>query len=87
MSMGLLRLLRGNKASAPVARERLHPSVAQIDDCESPEAERDARGVCVEAVAVGASVVERTGHRRGSRPLRGAAERDDSANPTHAPRL
>ncbi|RTM12711.1 MAG: cell division topological specificity factor, partial [Bradyrhizobiaceae bacterium] len=23
MSMGLLRLLRGNKASAPVARERL----------------------------------------------------------------
>ncbi len=63
---------------AVVARERLHPRVAQVDDREPAEAERDAV-VGERAVAVGAAVVERRGHRAPRSRSRAAARGDDHA--------
>ncbi len=57
---------------AVVARERLHRRVAQVDDREPAEAERDAL-VVERAVAVGAAVVERA-RPSCSRPSRSPAD-------------
>ena len=71
---------------AVVARERLHAGVAEVDDREPAEAERDAF-VVERAVAVGPAMVERGGHLRDRRSLRRTAECDDPAQTAHRLRL
>ena len=65
-----------------VARERLPACVAQVDDREPPEAERDAV-VGERAVAVRAPVVERRGHPTHGLRLGRTPEIDDTAEPAH----
>ena len=67
---------------AVVARERLHARVAQVDDREPAEAERDAV-VGERAVAVGAAVVERRGHAAHGFGLGRPPEIDDTAEAAH----
>ena len=67
---------------AVVARERLHGRVAQVDDREPAEPERDAVGAEL-AVTVGAAMVERARHRAHGLGLGRTAERDDSAEAAH----
>ena len=67
---------------AVLAREGLVARVAQVDDREPAEAERDALGR-VRARPVGPAVVELGGHALDGLGLGRPAERDDSADPAH----
>ena len=70
-----------------VACERLHPGIAQIDDREPSESQRDAGFVRVEPVTVRSAMIELARHGGGRLAFRRTAERHDSRDSAHRARL